>query len=177
MIAQEFAPHPAVDLTNQDAVFLALEELAIAHMQHTWIQKNAPEHEDAAAVAEQAREFQEDLTAIFSGAVGEDRVVANGWAGMRLGAHLRRSVPALLEKTARAAGDERELEQIPDADLIGFALEAFLAGVDKVSALDAAYAAKGQKLPPKLYIDFMIAWSGLFSGAKSVLELDEKFAC
>ena len=51
-MTEEFAPHPAIDLMNQDNVFLALEELGIAHMQHCWILANAPEHEDAAAVAE-----------------------------------------------------------------------------------------------------------------------------
>lgn len=173
---EEFAPHPAIDLTSQDAVFLALEELGIAHMQHAWMAKNAPEHEDAEAVAEQAGEFFEDLSGLFSGEAGPDRVIPNGWAGMRMGEHLRRSIPSLLKQAAADAGETKPVEQLSDAAVIRLALGLYLASLEKVSALDAAFSAKGQKLPPKLYIDFMAAWSGLFCGKNDVLQLDERFA-
>lgn len=173
---EEFAPHPAIDLTSQDNVFLALEELGIAHMQHHWILKNAPDHEDAAAVAEQAKEFLEDITVLFAGGAGPERVVPNGWAGMRMGGHLRRAMPSVLTEYLTAAGDERGLESVPDEEIIRTALEAYLVSLEKVSAEDAACAARGAKLPPKDYIDFMAAWSGVFSGVADTLKLDPRFA-
>ena len=50
----EFAPHAAIDLRDQNSMFLALEELGIACMQDAWIRSNDPGHKDAAAVHEQA---------------------------------------------------------------------------------------------------------------------------
>ena len=46
----EFAPHAAIDLRDQNSMFLALEELGIACMQDAWIRSNDPGHKDAAAV-------------------------------------------------------------------------------------------------------------------------------
>ena len=50
----QYAPHVAIDLRDQNSVFLALEELGIAQIQDAWIQKNQPDHEDAKLVHEQA---------------------------------------------------------------------------------------------------------------------------
>ena len=36
----EFAPHAAIDLRDQNSMFLALEELGIACMQDAWIRSN-----------------------------------------------------------------------------------------------------------------------------------------
>lgn len=38
----EFAPHAAIDLRDQNSMFLALEELGIACMQDAWIRSNDP---------------------------------------------------------------------------------------------------------------------------------------
>lgn len=175
-MTEEFAPHPAIDLMNQDNVFLALEELGIAHMQHCWILANAPEHEDAAAVAEQASEFLEDLTSLFVGEAGPDRVVTNGWAGLKMGGHLRRTMPTVLAARLPEAFAGQALESVPDAVIIRTALEAYLSSLEKVSTEDAAHAARGAKLPAKDYVDFMVAWSGVFSGKADALKLDPRFA-
>lgn len=157
----EFKPHDAIDLTNQDNVFLALEELGIAHMQHVWVRENAPEHEDAAAVEAQAHEFREDLEGLFLGAGGPERVVPNGWAGTRLANHLR---TALADRLGfKALRDDRTV--------VGAALEAYLSDIEALTRLDAVKKAEGGKLDPRLYINFMAAWSGVFCGSADALSL------
>lgn len=159
----EFKPHDAVDLTDQSTMFLVLEELGIAHMQDAWLQANDPANADAAQVAEQAREFFADLCGILCGRAGPERVVANGWAGAKLAAHLRASAPAV---TGAEASDE---------EAVANALRAYLASLDKLTAREAAEKAAGRELSPKDYIDLMAAWSGLFCGLKSELQLDAAY--
>ena len=76
----EFAPHAAIDLRDQNSMFLALEELGIACMQDAWIRSNDPGHKDAAAVHEQAEEFLADILMLLSTGGDESRIVQNGWA-------------------------------------------------------------------------------------------------
>ena len=85
----EFAPHAAIDLRDQNSMFLALEELGIACMQDAWIRSNDPGHKDAAAVHEQAEEFLADILMLLSTGGDESRIVQNGWAGAELAKHLR----------------------------------------------------------------------------------------
>ena len=80
----EFRPHDPIDVTDQNTIFLVLEELGIAHMQHAWLSAHSPEHEDAEQVANQAKEFFLDSCAILGGHVGPDRVKPNDWAGAAL---------------------------------------------------------------------------------------------
>ena len=74
----EFAPHAAIDLRDQNSMFLALEELGIACMQDAWIRSNDPGHKDAAAVHEQAEEFLADILMLLSTGGDESRIVLGG---------------------------------------------------------------------------------------------------
>ena len=126
MTNTEFKPHDAVDLTNQDTVFLVLEELGIAHMQHVWLKTNAPDHEDAKAVEAQAEEFFEDLCAILAGRADPSRVVANGWAGAALAAHLRRALKTEIEAKLALWANGRTVDAIDDDTTIVLALRCYL---------------------------------------------------
>ncbi len=140
-------------------MFLVLEELGIAHMQDVWIRANAPEHEDAVAIRAQAEEFLADLKTLLSGKGEPSRIVANGWAGEALEAHLRAALGS----------------SIPGEDVIGEALACYLKGLEKLTEADAKAKAAGGKLDPRLYIAFMAGWSGLFCGKKTALEIPEAF--
>ena len=88
---QEFAPALQPDFTNQDHVFIVLEELGIAYMQNAWIERNSPDHADAKAVKAQSEEFREDVVSLLTGKADKSRFVDNGWAGAKLAAQgLRR---------------------------------------------------------------------------------------
>ena len=175
MTNTEFKPHDAVDLTNQDTVFLVLEELGIAHMQHVWLKTNAPEHEDAKAVEAQAEEFFEDLCAILAGRADPSRVVANGWAGASLAAHLRRALKKEIEAKRALWANGRTVDAIDDDTTIVLALRCYLECVEKLTALDAAEKAAGRKLPAEDYIQVMAGWSGVFSGKHETLEIPDAY--
>lgn len=166
----EFKPHDPIDVTDQNTIFLVLEELGIAHMQHVWLSTHSPDHEDAEQVAGQAREFFIDLCAILGGHVGADRVKPNDWAGAALARHLRGAVPALIEKFA-----EKPVDEANDEETIASVLAAYLKSLDKLSEKQAQEAAAGREFGPKHYIDLMAAWSGLFCGLKDKLSLDDAF--
>ena len=87
---QEFAPALQPDFTNQDHVFIVLEELGIAYMQNAWIERKSPDHADAAAVKAQSEEFREDVVSLLTGKAEKSRYVDNGWVGAKLAAHLRK---------------------------------------------------------------------------------------
>ncbi len=166
----EFRPHDPIDVTDQNTIFLVLEELGIAHMQHAWLSAHSPEHEDAEQVANQAKEFFLDSCAILGGHVGPDRVKPNDWAGAALASHLRAAVPELIEKYA-----EKPAAAADDEEAIASVLAAYLKSLDKLSAKQSEEAAAGREFGPKHYIDVMAAWSGLFCGLKDKLTLDDAF--
>lgn len=166
----EFKPHDPIDVTDQNTVFLVLEELGIAHMQHAWLSTHSPDHEDAEQVAGQAREFFLDCCAILGGHVGVERVKPNDWAGAKLAAHLRASIPELIAKFA-----EKPAAEAGDEETIACALAAYMKSLDKLSAKQAEEAAAGREFGPKHYIDLMAEWSGLFCGLKDKLSLDDAF--
>ena len=175
MTNTEFKPHDAVDLTNQDTVFLVLEELGIAHMQHVWLKTNAPDHEDAKAVEAQAEEFFEDPCAILAGRADPSRVVANGWAGAALAAHLRRALKTEIEAKLALWANGRTVDAIDDDTTIVLALRCYLECIEKLTALDAAEKAAGRKLPAEDYIRVMAGWSGVFSGKNEALEIPDAY--
>lgn len=140
-------------------MFLVLEELGIAHMQDVWIRENAPEHEDAGAIRAQAEEFLADLKTLLSGKGDVSRIVANGWAGEALEAHLRSALGSI----------------VANGDVIGEALACYLRGLEKLTEADVKARAAGEKLDPRLYIAFMAGWSGVFCGAKTALDIPEAF--
>ena len=158
----EFAPHAAIDLRDQNSMFLALEELGIACMQDAWIRSNDPGHKDAAAVHEQAEEFLADILMLLSTGGDESRIVQNGWAGAELAKHLRASLRQELAAETAAQGLEGGTDAMSDEVVIRLALSCYLKML-------------GRKIEPKEYIDFMIGWSGVFSGAKPSLELPMAF--
>jgi hypothetical protein len=51
----------------------------------------------------------------------------------------------------------------------------YLKDLELLTARDAHEKMLGRKIEPKEYIDFMIGWSGVFSGAKPSLELPMAF--
>ena len=171
----EFAPHVAIDLCDQNSMFLALEELGIAHMQNVWIRENDPQHKDAAAVSEQAQEFFADMLGILTTGADASRVVQNGWAGAELAAHLRTALASELRRALDKAGRSEAVETLNDAETIRLALEGYLRDVELLTARDTMEKMRGRKVPPKEYIDFMIAWSGVFSGQKTTLDLPMSF--
>lgn len=163
-------PHEAIDLTEQNAVFLLLEELGVAHMQHAWVAEHEPTNEDLAALAAQAREFFADSCAILMGQAAQDRVKPNDWAGARLADHLRSALSAEVTHFA-----ETPAEEASDDAVVAASLAAYLTSLDKLSALQASEAAAGREFGPKHYIDMMAVWSGIFSGKKPDLsELDPR---
>ena len=143
----EFAPHAAIDLRDQNSMFLALEELGIACMQDAWIRSNDPGHKDAAA----------------------------GWAGAELAKHLRASLRQELAAETAAQGLEGGTDAMSDEVVIRLALSCYLKDLELLTARDAHEKMLGRKIEPKEYIDFMIGWSGVFSGAKPSLELPMAF--
>lgn len=165
----EFAPHAAVSLRDQSSMLLALEELGIAHMQDAWIRANEPAHPDAAAVHEQAEEFRADIMTILSGKAGEDRVVAEGWAGAALASHLRK---ALASEISRKGADAAQLS---DEAVIGAALDCYLADLALLTERDTREQMMGRKVPAKEYMDFMVGWSGVMCGKADTLNLPQGF--
>ena len=172
---QAFAPHAAVDLTDQNSMLLALEELGIAHMQNIWVQEHDPNHKDADALAAQAEEFSSDMLELLS--VGNDptRVVQNGWAGAALARHLRTALAVELADFLTKHGKTTPLEEISDNEVIEYALERYLEDVELLTKRDTEEKNKGRKVPAQEYMGFMIAWSGVFSGHKDRLWLPKKF--
>lgn len=171
----EFAPHAAIDLRDQNSMFLALEELGIACMQDAWIRSNDPGHKDAAAVHEQAEEFLVDILMLLSTGGDESRIVQNGWAGAELAKHLRASLRQELAAETAAQGLEGGTDAMSDEAVIRLALSCYLKDLELLTARDAHEKMLGRKIEPKEYIDFMIGWSGVFSGAKPSLELPMAF--
>ena len=94
------------------------------------------------------RSFFEDLTRrFFVGEAGPDRVVPNGWAGLKMAATCAARCRRLLAARLPEAFAGQALESVPDAVIIRTALEAYLSSLEKVSTEDAAHAARGAKLP------------------------------
>ena len=123
----EFAPHAAIDLRDQNSMFLALEELGIACMQDAWIRSNQPDHKDAAAVREQAEEFMNDLQMLLSTGGDASRIIQNGWAGSELAGHLRASLrQSLLPKMMTAQGLAGDAGGLSDEAVIRLALSCYL---------------------------------------------------
>ena len=158
---QEFAPALQPDFTNQDHVFIVLEELGIAYMQNAWIERNSPDHADAKAVKAQSEEFREDVVSLLT---GKSRFVDNGWAGAKLAAHLR-----------KVFGEEVGTAETADEEVIRRAVAMFQADLDVLMAHEEHEAMLGRKLEPKEYIDLMVAWSGVFSGVRDSLSLPTAF--
>lgn len=159
---EEFAPALCVDFTNQDHVFLILEELGVAHMQNVWMASNDPEHADAAEVAAQAQEFSQDIVSLLAGEGEAGRFVDNGWVGERLAAHLRAGLKL---------GDAPTTREVMNA-----AVSAYLQDLEVLMAHEAHEKALGKRLAPKEYVDLMIAWSGLVCGKNETLDLPMSFA-
>ena len=118
----EFAPHAAIDLRDQNSMFLAL-----------------------------------------------------GWAGAELAKHLRASLRQELAAETAAQGLEGGTDAMSDEVVIRLALSCYLKDLELLTARDAHEKMLGRKIEPKEYIDFMIGWSGVFSGAKPSLELPMAF--
>lgn len=161
---QEFAPALQPDFTNQDHVFIVLEELGIAYMQNAWVERNSPDHADAKAVKAQSDEFREDVVSLLTGKAEKSRYVDNGWVGAKLSQHLK-----------KVFGDEVGSADASDEEVIRRAVAMFLADLDVLMAHEAHEAALGRKLEPKEYIDLMVAWSGVFSGVRESLSLPTPF--
>lgn len=171
----EFAPHEAIDLHDQNSMFLALEELGIAYMQDTWIRANEPTHKDAKAVHEQAEEFLADMKMILTTGADESRIVQNGWAGATLASHLRQAIAMELKAELETLGRTDALETLSDEDTVALALNCYLKDLELMTARDTHEKMMGRKIEPKEYIDFMIGWSGVFSGKKTTLDLPMGF--
>ena len=165
----ETRPNGPVDLTDQSTMFLVLEELGITHMQDEWLRANAPGSPDLETAVEQHREFFEDLCGILNGEAGEDRVVANGWAGERLVAHLRSAVPDVLGKALGEQG--RGLEGASGRDVLAAALRAFERSLSRLTAREATMKAAGGTMSAEEYIQLMAGWSALLCGLRATLEL------
>lgn len=161
---QEFAPALQPDFTNQDHVFIVLEELGIAYMQNAWIERNSPDHADAEAVKAQSEEFREDVVSLLTGKADKGRFVDNGWTGAKLAAHLR-----------KVFGDEVGSAETSDEEVIRRAVAMFQADLDVLMAHEEHEAMLGRKLEPKEYIDLMVAWSGVLSGVRDTLSLPTAF--
>lgn len=171
----EFAPHVAIDLRDQNSMFLALEELGIAHMQDAWIRANDPTHKDAAAVHEQAEEFLTDILMLLTTGGDETRIVQNGWAGAALAAHLREALKLELRAALDAVGRTDDVATLADDETVRLAIGAYLKDLELMTARDNHEKMMGRKIAPKEYIDFMIGWSGVFCGVKTTLELPMGF--
>lgn len=167
----QYAPHVAIDLRDQNSVFLALEELGIAQIQDAWIQKNQPDHEDAKLVHEQAVEFMDDMVQLLAGHADESRVVPNDWAGEKLATHLRTSLRSEMQRLHR----ETDLDTLDTDALIRIALECYVHDLKLLTERDQMEKMMGREVPAKEYIDFMVGWSGIFSGVATSLELPQGF--
>ena len=161
---QEFAPALQPDFTNQDHVFIVLEELGIAYMQNAWVERNSPDHADAKAVKAQSEEFREDVVSLLTGKAEKSRYVDNGWVGAKLSQHLK-----------KVFGDEVGSADASDEEVIRRAVAMFQADLDVLMAHEEHEAMLGRKLEPKEYIDLMVAWSGVFSGVRESLSLPTPF--
>lgn len=169
----QFAPHDPIDLRNQNTMFLVLEEFGIACMQDDWIRRNDPQNKDAEAVHRQAEEFFKDLhSLLLSG--DPERVIGNGWTGAAVAAHLKKALAPELEQALRSEGSPQSAAALSDSEAIRRALSLYKADLGRFAALDAHEKAAGRKIPPKVYIDFMVAWSGVFSGRSDALALPEQ---
>ncbi len=155
----EFKPMPALDFTDQSVMLMALEELGIATMQNVWMQTHNPEHEDAAAIAEQAGTFLLDLTTLLSQSADGVRAIDNGWTGPKLVAHVKAALAT--EGLSQAEDDETTIAQ---------ALALYIDDLKVLVAFDQHEKTMSRETDPKLYIDLMRAWSGIFSGHESSLE-------
>ena len=74
-----------------------------------------------------------------------------------------------------ARGLEGGADAMSDEAVIRLALSCYLKDLELLTARDAHEKMLGRKIEPKEYIDFMIGWSGVFSGAKPSLELPMAF--
>lgn len=167
----ETRPNGPVDLTDQSTMFLILEELGITHMQDEWLHANAPGSPDLTVAEEQHREFFEDLCGILNGEAGEERVVANGWAGERLVAHLRAAVPDVLGKALEESGKDAGPEKAADREVLAAVLRAFERSLSRLTAREAAMKAAGKTMSAEEYIQLMAGWSALLCGLRTTLEL------
>ena len=105
----------------------------------------------------------------------ESRIVQNGWAGAELAKHLRASLRQELAAETAAQGLQGGTDAMSDEVVIRLALSCYLKDLELLTARDAHEKMLGRKIEPKEYIDFMIGWSGVFSGAKPSLELPMAF--
>lgn len=156
----EFRPHDPINLEDQNLALLVLEELAISHMQRYWIDRFAPENEDAPLMRSQDDEVRADLLAILQGKEkNEDRIVDTGWAGARLAARLR----IVLKDVFEAIGVDAA--KASDDEVVEAALSTYLKQTERLVEEDVQAKNSGAKgLDPKRYMAFMIEWSGVFSG-------------
>lgn len=167
----QYAPHVAIDLRDQNSMFLALEELGIAQMQDAWIQKNQPEHEDAPAVHEQAVEFMDDMVHILGGHADESRIVANGWAGEKLSAHVKLSLAGEIKRLHR----DIDIDALDMEGVIRAGLECYVNDLKLLTERDQLEKMMGREVPAQEYIDFMIGWSAIFAGTSTDLQLPQNF--
>lgn len=160
----EFRPHDPIDLEDQNLALLVLEELAISHMQRYWIDRFAPENEDAPLMRSQDDEVRADLLSILQGKEkNEDRIIDTGWAGARLAAHLR----VVLKDVFAAFGFD--FNKASDDEVVEAALSAYLEQTERLVEEDVQAKNSGAKgLDPKRYMAFMIEWSSVFSGKGEV---------
>lgn len=150
-----------VDFRNQDNMFLVLEEFGISFMQKCWVEQNAPDHKDRQDLEAQYQEMFHDLVSLLAGLGDTTRYVDNGWAGAQIAAHLRRVFSLSAELPQRVVQQALALYQ---EDLV------------VLMDMEKDYKEKQQKkLHPSIYIGVMIAWSGVFCGAKDRLELPNEF--
>ena len=167
----QYTPHVAIDLRDQNSMFLALEELGIAQMQDAWIQKNQPDHEDAQVVHEQAVEFMDDMVHLLAGHADESRVVASDWAGEKLATHVKTSLGDEIKRVHRGI----DLDALDMEGLIRAGLECYVSDLKLLTERDQLEKMMGREVPAQEYIDFMVGWSAIFAGTKTELELPQKF--
>ncbi len=168
---EDLPKYGPIDLRDQNAVFLVLEELGVAHLQRDYVLNKDPSHSDVPALQAQADEFFEDLTAILAGEAKTDRIIQNGWAGAALVAHLRRALADELAAVWHRFGGEGEVDRISDSTVVALALRIYLEMLSKLSADVEARTARGEKPSPKIYIDLMAGWSALVCGAADRLQV------
>lgn len=171
---EDVKPHGPIDLTDQSSMFLVLEELGITYMQREWLAANAPESPDLKAAEEQHEEFFDDLCGILEGKAGEDRVVPNGWAGAKAVAHLRAACPDVVERALERLGSSQKAADAADADVFRAVLTAFELSLSRLTARQLAMKSEGCDMSPSEYIQLMIGWSGVLSGAADALKLEDK---
>lgn len=171
---EDVKPHGPIDLTDQSSMFLVLEELGITHMQREWLAANAPESPDLKAAEEQHAEFFTDLCGILEGRAGEERVVANGWAGAKAAAHLRAACPDVIERALALEAAAKPAAEASDAEVFRAVLTAFERSLSRLTARQLAMKADGRDMSPSEYIQLMIGWSGVLSGASPALVLEDK---